>query len=96
MLRRFDADGDGQLNATERAEAEAAHQRILERFDADGDGKLNQQERRQAMRQHMLDKFDADGDGQLSEAERDQARAFAEQRRQKRQSQGAQRPASAR
>lgn len=52
MLKRFDANGDGKLDETERAAARAAHpkagkkaeQRLLERFDANKDGKLDETE----------------------------------------------------
>lgn len=60
LLKRFDQDGDGRLNDSEKAEARKAgedrrakakahRQEVLSRFDADGDGKLDDTER-QAMR----------------------------------------------
>lgn len=67
MLEEFDANGDGQLDETERATAKEAirtrHKqrremfkaRLLERFDANGDGELDETERaeaKQAMRDH--------------------------------------------
>lgn len=44
---RFDTNGDGQLDAGEKAAAKA---QVMQRFDTDGDGQLSQQER-QAIRQ---------------------------------------------
>jgi len=45
-LERFDKDGNGSLNADERAAAKAeAEAKLLERFDADGDGRLSEEER---------------------------------------------------
>lgn len=53
LMKRFDTDGDGELNDEERqamretmrAEWEA---RMLEEFDADGDGELSEEERQKA------------------------------------------------
>jgi Ca2+-binding EF-hand superfamily protein len=42
LLKKFDADGDGQLSAAERAEL---HKAKLARFDKDGDGKVSEDER---------------------------------------------------
>ena len=67
ILKRFDKDGDGKLNDTERAAAKKAHEErggqpgggdgkmreeILKRFDKDGDGKLNEEERAAAKKAH--------------------------------------------
>jgi Spy/CpxP family protein refolding chaperone len=65
LLKRFDANEDGELDETERAEAEAfmaeQHQQrrrrfeeMRARFDADGDGELSPEER-EAMRQWRLE-----------------------------------------
>lgn len=59
MLKRFDADGDGELNEDERALARQARR---ESRMAEG-------------RQLMLRRFDTDGDGTLNDAEREIARA---------------------
>ena len=56
MLKKFDADGDGQLNDEERA---AAEEHIKER-----------RKDHERHRGDMLERFDANGDGQLDEAER--------------------------
>jgi HlyD family secretion protein len=68
LLKEFDKDGDGQLNATERAAMQLAmetrfggrgqggprlsQEEMLKRFDKNGDGKLDEQERA-AMRESM-------------------------------------------
>jgi hypothetical protein len=53
LMRRYDADGDGQLSPEERQAAMQAmgmngnvdRQAIMRRFDADGDGQLSNEER---------------------------------------------------
>lgn len=62
-LKRFDANGDGQLDESERAEMRKArgdrlaeNPQIIQRFDKNGDGKLDESERaaaRAAMQQRM-------------------------------------------
>ena len=53
MLKKFDADGDGKLNAEEKAEVlkkmNARKKEMVSAFDKDGDGKLNEEERKTAM-----------------------------------------------
>ena len=59
-VKRFDTDGDGQLNDAERAVARSqwdargaeVRELMVRRYDADGDGQLNEQER-EAARQEM-------------------------------------------
>jgi hypothetical protein len=81
LLEKFDANGDGKLDETEREAAKAAMQakraerkaEILERFDADGDGQLNEQEKaaaKEAFKAKMKERFDANGDGELDATER--------------------------
>jgi len=67
MIKRFDQDGDGQLNEAERQTVrETMRQKWAERGGMRGpDG---------ALREKMRQRFDRDGDGQLSEAERQEAR----------------------
>ncbi len=49
LLEKFDANGDGKLDETERKAArEALKAKILEKFDEDGDGKLSEDERAKA------------------------------------------------
>ncbi len=56
LLERFDADGDGKLNETEKAAAKEARKKyhaeikakMLARFDSDKDGKLSKDERKAA------------------------------------------------
>ena len=68
MLKRFDSDGDGELNDEERRTMREAmlsqpggfpggpprfdREEMLKRFDADGDGQLSEEERK-AMREAM-------------------------------------------
>ncbi|MGN1360047.1 MAG: EF-hand domain-containing protein [Kiritimatiellia bacterium] len=56
LIAEFDKDGDGKLNAEEKAAAQAAmekrRQERIKKFDKDGDGKLNEAERK-AMREAM-------------------------------------------
>jgi HlyD family secretion protein len=61
LLKEFDKDGDGLLNATERAAMQLA---METRFGGRGQGglRLSQEE--------MLKRFDKNGDGQLDEQER--------------------------
>ena len=76
MKAKFDVDGDGTLNKTERQAAREAHkQRRIERID--GDGTISDKERSAAKDKHrakMIERFDADGDGELNEAERSVAK----------------------
>jgi Ca2+-binding EF-hand superfamily protein len=52
-MKKFDKDGDGELNQEEKAEArkvmQARRKEMIEAFDKDGDGKLNDEERKAAM-----------------------------------------------
>ncbi len=66
VLRKFDTDGDGQLNDEERA---AAQEHINER-------RKHHEERRR----EMHERFDANGDGQLDDAERAAMREWMSQR----------------
>ena len=71
MLERYDANGDGELDDTERetarAEAEQRRQELIEQFDANGDGELDGDERT-AVREHFRQerenrRMDVNGDG---------------------------------
>lgn len=82
LIKKFDTDGDGKLNDTERAAASAQwkqnHPDLFAKIDRNGDGNLSIEERKAArtiIRQHMLAKFDANGDGKLDDQERKAARA---------------------
>ena len=72
---QFDADGDGELNDTERQAArEAFKAKRMERIDTDGNGEISDtqnelQQKRNVMLRN-LNEFDADGDGELSDAEK--------------------------
>lgn len=75
-MARFDKNGDGQLDAGEKA---AARAEMMKRFDTDGDGQVSDQEK-QAVRAKMMQRFDSNGDGQLSDQEKQAARAARGQR----------------
>lgn len=62
MIKRFDANGDGKLDATERQAAKSAMEE--RRGDGPRDGVAGK------MRERALDRFDTDGDGKISESER--------------------------
>jgi uncharacterized membrane protein len=67
LMRRFDADGDGTLSESERAEA-------LQHFE-------QRREHWQRKRRGLIERFDTDGDGQLSEAERTALREWMRHQR---------------
>ncbi|MGA0409540.1 MAG: EF-hand domain-containing protein, partial [Limisphaerales bacterium] len=52
MLKRYDANGDGELDAQEREqfkkEVEAEKKVWLERYDLDGDGEISSEEKKAA------------------------------------------------
>jgi Ca2+-binding EF-hand superfamily protein len=85
LLKRFDANQNGQLDPAEQATAEKARQEAFQRlhgkYDTDGNGQLSESEKAarradlQAKRQETLKKFDKDGDGRLNREERSQALA---------------------
>jgi len=85
LLKRFDANQNGQLDPAEQVAAEKARQEAFQRlhgkYDTDGNGQLSESEKAarradlQAKRQEILKKFDKDGDGRLSREERAQALA---------------------
>lgn len=85
LLKRFDANQNGQLDPAEQVAAEKARQEAFQRlhgkYDTDGNGQLSESEKAarradlQAKRQETLKKFDKDGDGRLSREERAQALA---------------------
>ena len=58
--KRFDKDGDGKLNAEERAAMEKEREEFRQRM--------------QQHRQEMMKKYDKDGDGKLSSEEREAMR----------------------
>lgn len=49
VLKKYDKDGDGKLNADEKAawkaDREAEKKALLEKYDKDGDGRLNEEEK---------------------------------------------------
>ena len=82
MIKRFDKDGDGKLDATELTEALKARaaggqfrQQMIKMFDKNGDGVLDESERAEAQkfRDEQIRRFDKNGDGQLDPEERAEA-----------------------
>lgn len=86
LIKRFDRDGDGKLDAAELAEALKARVaagpggqmrvHMLKMFDKNGDGRLDDEERAAAekSRAGQIRRFDKNGDGQLDPEERAEAR----------------------
>lgn len=88
FMKRYDKDGDGEINEEERAamreefekRREEARAEMLKQYDKDGDGEMSEEERtaaREDMRnkyQEITKKHDKDGDGRLSREEREAAR----------------------
>jgi len=85
LLKRFDANQNGQLDPAEQVTAEKARQEAFQRlhgkYDTDGNGQLSESEKAarradlQAKRLEIVKKFDKDGDGRLNREERAQALA---------------------
>ena len=85
ILKRFDANGNGQIDPEEQKAADHTSQELFQRlhgkYDADGNGQLSDTEKAarradlQAKRNEALAKFDKDGDGRLSREERVSAMA---------------------
>jgi Ca2+-binding EF-hand superfamily protein len=89
MMKKFDKDGDGQLNEAERKAAREAMQRRRggakgKRGDGKRGGKDGKGRRRGPSRADILKKFDKDGDGKLNEAEQKAAREHMKKQREKR------------
>jgi len=84
-LKRFDVNGNGQIDPEEQKAADQARQELFQRlhgkYDVDGNGQLSDTEKAarradlQAKRNEALAKFDKDGDGRLSREERVSAMA---------------------
>ena len=84
VLKRFDKDGDGKLNDTERAAAKKAMgERGGRPGQPGGDGKpggVGKPGGDGKMKDEILKRFDKDGDGKLNEAEREAAKKAREER----------------
>jgi Ca2+-binding EF-hand superfamily protein len=88
LIKKFDRDGDGKLDAAEKARARQIlrhhRKRLLKRFDKDGDGRLDRREFRNALKHHrrrwMLKHFDKNRDGKLSRREKEHARRVIKER----------------
>ena len=84
MLKKYDKNGDGKLDADERKVMEdalkAKQAERLKKLDKNGDGKVDEAERKSARetasqrakdnRAEILKKFDKNGDGKLDAEER--------------------------
>jgi Ca2+-binding EF-hand superfamily protein len=85
VLEKYDTNGDGKLDATERAamradfkaKRQAFHQKMVATYDTNGDGKLDATERaamRDALATKAFEKMDVDHNGSISLDEFKQAR----------------------
>ena len=72
VLKQYDKNGDGELDATERETMMAA---MRERFGATGGGPGGGQGGPRLSPEEMLKQFDKNGDGELDETEREAMRA---------------------
>ncbi|HEY1546384.1 MAG TPA: EF-hand domain-containing protein [Kofleriaceae bacterium] len=87
VIQKYDTNGDGVLDANEkaamradfRAKRETHRAKMLAKWDANHDGKLEKNElvaMREARAEKMFKRLDVNGDGQLSFEEFQQARLF--------------------
>ncbi len=89
FLKRFDKDGDGQLDPTERAAARAAFEARTGNAGRPGGARATdatpaeKPDTGRVNKQAMLQEFDANGDGKLTGQERSAARKAFEERRKK-------------
>ena len=68
ILKRYDANGDGELDAQEREqfkkEVQEQEKFWLDHCDLNGDGEISEKEEKV-----LFDRFDLNGDGDISKAE---------------------------
>lgn len=91
LLKRFDANQNGQLDPEEQKAADQSRQELFQRlhgkYDTDQDGKLSESEktaRRADLANHRKEtiaKFDKDGDGRLNSEEKKAATAARQSQR---------------
>ena len=91
VLKRFDANQNGQLDPEEQKAADQSRQELFQRlhgkYDTDQDGKLSDSEkaaRRADLANHRKEtiaKFDKDGDGRLNSEEKKAATAARQSQR---------------
>jgi hypothetical protein len=91
VLKRFDANQNGQLDPEEQKAADQSRQELFQRlhgkYDTDQDGKLSESEkaaRRADLANHRketITKFDKDGDGRLNSEEKKAATAARQSQR---------------
>lgn len=77
IMKQFDANGDGQLDQTERQAVRAHMQAMRAQGAGDGQGQRGGPNQREG---RGLAQFDTDGDGQLNATERDAAAATMRER----------------
>jgi hypothetical protein len=85
VLKRFDANQNGQLDPEEQKAADQSRQELFQRlhgkYDTDQDGKLSESEKANRrndlaeLKKETLAKFDKDGDGRLNPDEKKAAAA---------------------
>ena len=85
LLKRFDANQNGQLDPEEQKAADQSRQELFQRlhgkYDTDQDGKLSKSDKTALrsdlanQKQAMVAKFDKDGDGRLNPDEKKAAQA---------------------
>ena len=85
MLKRFDANQNGQIDPDEQKAADQSRHELFQRlhgkYDTDQDGKLSESEKaaRKAdlanRKKEAISKFDQDGDGRLNPEEKKAAKA---------------------
>jgi len=73
MMKKYDTNGDGQLDETERSTMQANYDKLraemMQKYDTNGDGQLDDNER-QVRDASRLQAYDKNGDGQLDDQER--------------------------
>ena len=85
MLKRFDANQNGQIDPDEQKAADQSRQELFQRlhgkYDTDQDGKLSESEKAARKtdlanrKKEAISKFDQDGDGRLNPEEKKAAKA---------------------
>lgn len=84
IIKRFDSNGDGKIDESEKAAAESLRAEKISRYDTDGDGKLSETERKVFRKEAFIEniknrpgvmkQIDTDGDGVVSDSEFEKAK----------------------